>query len=98
MSTVRVHALIDGLGVGGAEMLLPELAAVAPQAGIELTVGALIQRGPEPAGDRLREVGVQPSAVGVTKLGPQAVLQVRRHLAAIRPDVVHTNLGYIDLL
>ena len=58
---IRVHALIDSLGIGGAEMVLAEFAAVAPLGDIELSVGYLKDVG---EGDRtamrLRAAGVEP--------------------------------------
>lgn len=79
-------------------MLLPELAAVAPEAGIDLSVGYLLEKGATPAAERLREAGVTPTPVGVRSLAPTAVRTVRRHLQQVAPDVVHTHLGYSDLL
>lgn len=96
---LRVHALIDTLGVGGAEMVLAEFAAVAQLAGIELSVGYLAEAEVEHAAARLRRAGVQPRRVGIPgHLGPAAFLAVRRQIAQLRPDVVHTHLGYADLL
>ena len=97
--SIRVHALIDSLASGGAEMLLPELAAVAPDVGLDLSVGYLqIKDGGIPAADRLRAEGVEAVHLGVESLGPGSVVKVRRHLAAVGPDVVHTHLGGSDLL
>lgn len=96
--TIRVHALVDSLSIGGAEMLLPELAAAAPAEGIELSVGYLQDMNGSPGIARLRARGVEPRLVGVRRLGPGAVRQVRRQLQEVRPDVLHTHLGYSDLL
>lgn len=96
---IRVHALIDTLGVGGAEIVLAEFAAVAALGGIELSVGVLKDTEAAHAAQRLRELGVQPRLVGIPRhLGPAAFLAVRRQLAELRPDIVHTHLGYADLL
>lgn len=96
---IRVHALIDGLGWGGAEMLLGDFAAGAATAGIQLSVGFLKERDGSPAAARLRAQGVEPVQVPVTRLlEPSALRTVRRHLAEVRPDVVHTHLGYSDFL
>ena len=58
--TIRVHALIDSLASGGAEMLLPELAAVASSAGIDLSVAYLkVGPGGVPGVERLRAEGVR---------------------------------------
>jgi glycosyltransferase involved in cell wall biosynthesis len=96
---IRVHALIDSLGVGGAEIVLAEFAAVAPLAGIELSVGYLKDVGAGHSAARLRDAGVEPRPAGIPRhLGPAAFLAVRRQLAELRPELVHTHLGYADLL
>jgi glycosyltransferase involved in cell wall biosynthesis len=98
-SPIRVHALIDTLGVGGAEMVLAEFAAVAAAGGIELSVGYLKDVGAAHAAARLTAAGVEPHPVRIPRhLGPGALLAVRRQLAALRPQIVHTHLGYSDLL
>jgi glycosyltransferase involved in cell wall biosynthesis len=96
---IRVHALIDALGVGGAEIVLAEFAAVAPLGGIDLSVGYLRDVGSAHGAERLRAAGIEPHPVSIPRhLGPGAFLAVRRQLAELRPDLVHTHLGYADLL
>jgi glycosyltransferase involved in cell wall biosynthesis len=97
---VRVHALVDNLGSGGAEFLLADLAAVAPGAGIELSVATLKPMlSPSPAADRLRGRGVEPRHVQVTSMiGARDGLRLRTHLERVRPDLVHTHLGTSDFL
>jgi glycosyltransferase involved in cell wall biosynthesis len=96
---VRVHAIIDSLNWGGAEMLLGDLASVAPTAGIELSVAYLGVQNGNVAAERLRQNGVQPQAIPVRRLiDPVSVRAVRRHLAAVDPEVVHTHLEYADTL
>ena len=63
--SVRVHVLIDTLGVGGAEVLLADFAAVASAGGVELSVGYLKDAGAGHAADRLRAVGVEPRCVAI---------------------------------
>jgi glycosyltransferase involved in cell wall biosynthesis len=95
----RVHALIDSLSCGGAEILLAELAAAAPGAGIQLTVGFLDDRDGSPAARRLREAGVDPQLVGVGRLlSARGFLAVRQQLERVSPEVVHTHLGHADCL
>ena len=94
-----MHALIDGLSFGGAEALLADFAVGAPAAGIELSVGYLLEKDGSPLAARLREQGVNPVHAPISGLlKPSAFRSVRRHLAELRPDVVHTHLGYSDLL
>ena len=94
---IRVHLLIDSLAVGGAEALSAEFAAVAQSAGISLSVGYLkVGPGGIPLAERLRAHGVEPAFVDVGSLGPGSTLKVRKHLAAVRPELVHTHMGASD--
>jgi glycosyltransferase involved in cell wall biosynthesis len=96
---LRVASVIDTLTWGGAEMLLTDLVATAAAADIELTVTYLRDMDGSPAAARLRRAGVEPALVPMTLLhDPRGFLRLRRHLARLRPDVVHTHLGYADLL
>lgn len=96
---LHVLTLIDGLGWGGAEMLLADLVAAAPAAGLRLSVAYLHEREASPAAARLRAVGVVPVPVLIDRLlSVRSVRRVRRHIAELRPDVVHTHLGYSDFL
>ncbi len=96
---LRVHALISSLTWGGAEMLLADFARGARHAGIELSVGYLQDYDGSPAAGRLRAAGVEPELVPITGLlNPADLLRVRRHLAEVRPDIVHTHLGNADLM
>lgn len=95
----RVHVVIDSLTWGGAELLLGDLAAAAPDAGIELSVGYLSSQDGNVAADRLRRNGIEPQPIPVRGLlNPASILSVRRHLAERDPDVVHTHLEYADTL
>ena len=94
--TVRVHVLIDGLGVGGAEVMLTEFGRIE---GVGVSVGALKDVGSSDVTERLRACGIEPLCVGIPpRLGVAAFRRVRRHLAEVGPDLVHTHLGYADLL
>jgi glycosyltransferase involved in cell wall biosynthesis len=96
---IRVHALIDTLGVGGAEMVLAEFAEVAPLGGIALSVGYLKEVPQSHSATRLRQAGIEPRPALIGRhLGPGAFRAVRHQLAEVRPDLVHTHLGYADLL
>lgn len=97
---LRVHALVDQLGPGGAEFLLADFAAAAADAGIEFSVASLKPlTPPAPGAERLRRVGVEPLAVPVRKtIHPRELQRVRRHLAGVRPDLVHTHLSTSDFL
>jgi glycosyltransferase involved in cell wall biosynthesis len=83
-------------------MLLSELAAGASSAQIELSVGYLEDRDGSPAATRLRSRGIEPTLAQIKRPHPllsrSEYLMVRRHLAEVRPDVLHTHLGYADTL
>ena len=97
--TIHVLALIDSLGMGGAEFLIGELASAAGDAGIQLSVAYLHARGDDAGARRLRARGIDPVHVPVTSLvGPDGWWRVRRHFAVERPDLVHTHLGTSDFL
>ena len=96
---LRVLALIDHLALGGAEMLLGQFAAAAPSAGIQLSVACLAELDGNPAAVPLRAAGIEPVVLDSPgRLGPRALLAVRRHVAEVRPDIVHTHLGTAGLL
>lgn len=100
LGKIRVHALVDSLSAGGAELLLAEFASVAPSVGIDFTVGYLQARNGNPGVERLVAAGVDPVFVGIPErlYYPSSVMTVRRHLAGIGPDVVHTHLIASDVL
>ena len=92
--------LIASLTWGGAERLLAEFAAGAPSAGIELSVGLLEERDGSPVAPVCERAGWEPcwrrARGGAASIA--ATPDVRRQLAEVRPDVVHTHLGSADLL
>jgi glycosyltransferase involved in cell wall biosynthesis len=96
---VDVLALIDHFSLGGAETLLARFATAAGGAGINLRIACLEERDGNPAAKPLRELGVPPINLNLT--GPprlRALRDVRRHIAAVRPQIVHTHLGTSDVL
>jgi glycosyltransferase involved in cell wall biosynthesis len=97
--SLRVLHLIDGLGVGGAERLLSELVRASRAVDVDVSVAHLYEKDGSPAAAALRAVGVEPVHVGARGLlHPASLLAVRRAVAASRPDVVHSHLGYSDFL
>jgi glycosyltransferase involved in cell wall biosynthesis len=96
---LKVLALIDHLALGGAEMLLGQFATAAPAAGIRLSVACLAEFDGNPAAVPLRRVGIEPVILDAPeRLGPGALMAVRRHVARVRPDMIHTHLGSAGLL
>lgn len=96
---LRVRVVIDSLRWGGAELLLSDLARVAPDSGIDLSVSYLSDGGDSVAARRLAGHGIEPERVQVAGLlSPASLRSMRRHLAARAPDLVHTQLEYADVL
>ncbi len=90
---------MDGLGAGGAELLLAEFARAAPQAGLNFTVASLTGERDRPAAVRLREAGIEPELVPISSLlSPLDLRRVRRHIRGVAPDIVHTHLGSSDFM
>jgi glycosyltransferase involved in cell wall biosynthesis len=99
-ATLHVHALIDNLGAGGAELLLSEFAPCIRSAGVEFSVGYLHDRDPNAAARaRLERVGIEPVLVPVTRLlKPADIQRVRQHVRRLAPDILHTHLEASDFL
>jgi glycosyltransferase involved in cell wall biosynthesis len=97
MRGLRLHVLIDSLTRGGAEGLLSDFALGAQDAGIEVSVAHF--HGQAEGAARLRALGIEPERVPIKSLLGRADRRaVREHLAAVAPDLLHTHLGYADLL
>lgn len=97
---LRVHVLIDTLATGGAEIVLADLAAAVERNGVSLSVGYLREMAGSPSAQRLRALGIEPQLVGLPRrgLGGHALARVVRHVRRVRPEVLHTHLGYADVL
>lgn len=94
---MRVQVLIDSLNWGGAETLLADYASGARAAGLEVGVGYLSDR--SQLVPSLRELGIEPRLVPINSLlGRRDRRLVRDHLAATGADILHTHLGYADVL
>jgi glycosyltransferase involved in cell wall biosynthesis len=95
---VDVLAVIDHLALGGAQMLLSQFAGAAPSVGIRFAVACLRAGDENPASIPLEAAGV--SALNLEAQHGRPTLRtlqlVRRHIAASRPDIVHTHLGHSD--
>lgn len=96
---VDVLALIDHFVLGGAETLLARFAAAAGEARVRLRIACLEELDGNPAAAPLHAMGIPPVSLNLS--GPhrlRALLAVRRHIAAVRPQIVHTHLGTSDVL
>jgi glycosyltransferase involved in cell wall biosynthesis len=96
---MRVAIVIDSLTWGGAETLLADLVVALPAAGVEPSVAYLFDLDASPTAAVLRERGLEPHLIAAPRLhDPRGFTALRGWLRAARPDVVHTHLGYADLL
>ena len=94
---LHLHVLIDALGWGGAETLLADFVAGAREANMDISVAHL--HGLTASAGRLRELGIEPVRVPIDSLlGRSDRRALREHLAQVGPDLLHTHLGYSDLL
>jgi glycosyltransferase involved in cell wall biosynthesis len=96
---VSVLALIDHFVMGGAESQLTRFALAAAGSGIRLSIACLEERDGNPAAAPLVERGIAPVNLNLTgRHGPRSIQAVRRHIAAVRPQILHTHLGTSDML
>lgn len=93
---MRVLHVINGLGTGGAERSLAELLPRLAADGIDGVVACLHRRA-EGVQDRLIASGVDVRFVRGRRL-PGRVAALRRVIAEVRPDVVHTTIIDADIL
>src|SRR5690242_21563848 len=85
--------------MGGAESQLTRFALAAAGSGIRLSIACLEERDGNPAAAPLVEHGMAPVNLNLTgRHGPRSILAVRRHIAAVNPQIVHTHLGTSDML
>lgn len=96
---LHVLALIDHFALGGAQAVLTRFAAASWRINLRMTISCLEELDGNPLAEPLAEIGLTPVVLGVTgrvRLG--ALRAVRRHIAEVRPHIVHTHLGTSDLL
>jgi glycosyltransferase involved in cell wall biosynthesis len=87
----RILHIIPTLDAHGAEKQLSLLATGLPRERFDVHVCALTRSGPYEA--KLREAGVPATVIGKRwKLDPAAYSRLKRHIAQVKPDLVHTWL------
>jgi glycosyltransferase involved in cell wall biosynthesis len=87
--------LITGLGVGGAEAVVHDLAMHLDRARFTVTVVTLLPRGE--MGDQLEAAGIRCIALGTGTHNPVTlVMRLIRLLRTIRPEILHTHLFHAD--
>ncbi len=92
---MKVLHVINSLAPGGAERLVADLAPRMASAGVEVGVYVLDGRG-DVFGEGLRAAGVTVTHArddGASIYSPGRLLELRRFLAAERPDIAHSHLG-----
>jgi glycosyltransferase involved in cell wall biosynthesis len=95
---IHVLEVVAGLHAGGAEMLVSEFARAAPEVGVRVSVYGLDASNEGPAASRLEALGIDPHGLGMRSLlDPRDLRRLRRHVAAVEPDIVHTHLTYPDI-
>lgn len=86
---IRVLEIIPSLDRCGAEKQLVLLAAGLPRDQFDVHVCALTRGGP--LEQSLREAGIPVTIIGKSwKIDPFAYRQLKRHIARLQPDIVHT--------
>jgi len=92
---MRVAFVLPGLGFGGAERMVEELARAVAAEG-EALVLATTRGGP--VADRLLRAGVPVEVLGLqSPFDARIALRLRRRLRIFRPTVVHSHLAVADI-
>lgn len=96
--TIHVLHLITGLGVGGAEHMLEKLVTGMNRPDFRNTVVSLTRD--DQIGERLRQAGIPLYHFNMTHplSLPRTVLQLRRLLMELQPDIIQTWLYHADLV
>ncbi|MBU1493043.1 MAG: glycosyltransferase [Actinobacteria bacterium] len=99
MGRVRVAYVIDSLGHGGAEHLLAAYLRRLPSLGIDPIVIALQDRDGNPTAADIARLGVAVVDLGIERLRQRgAYREVAAAIKAARPDLVHTQLEFANVL
>lgn len=95
----RILFLIDSLGMGGAERLMPTTLAELRRQGFAVRVCALQTRDGNPLAAALREVGVDVDLVPLSQLRDlPGVARLYAYLRRQPADLVHTQLEWSNIL
>jgi glycosyltransferase involved in cell wall biosynthesis len=91
--------MIDGLGPGGAEQLLPATLKSLKDAGLNIRVCALGIKNGNPIASDLERLGLPVDLVLVPNLRqPLNLLHIWRYLRLHKPQLLHTQLAFADIL
>ena len=97
MKQMRVLHIISGLGSGGAEWMLYRLLRASD--GERCLPYVVSLTGTEPMGRRIRDLGVQVDALGLSpeRPNPFGLFRLASHIRRLRPDVIQTWMYHADL-
>lgn len=96
VNATRVMLVIHGLGMGGAETMVRNLALALHGAGVPVVVVSL-HSGDTPVADTIREGGVAVVALNKRRgPDPSVILRLKRLMDEFRPTVVHTHLPVLE--
>ena len=85
--------MIDGLGHGGAERVLGEIAPELARQGHDVQVIVLQQKQGNPEAERLGAAGVPVDLVPLSRLARiDQIARLHSHLRALSPDILHAHL------
>lgn len=91
--------MIDSLGPGGAEQLMPTLMKRFKDAGFNIRVCALQTRAGNPIAADLKRIGLPVDLIPVPNLRhPLNLFRILRYFRFHRPQLVHTQLEFSDIL
>jgi len=96
---IRVIWIIDSLGQGGAEHLMPVILSHFDSSRFEHRVCALANRSGNPVAAKIKELGIAVDEVPVRNLrSPGNLPRLIRYLSHYQPDIVHTQLESANTL
>ncbi|MDQ3005536.1 MAG: glycosyltransferase family 4 protein [Chloroflexota bacterium] len=91
--------MIDSLGPGGAEQLMPTILKNLQQAGFSIRVCALQIRAGNPIASELQRLGLPVDLIPIRNLRqPLNLIHILRYLRLHRPQLLHTQLEFADIL
>ena len=91
--------MIDSLGPGGAEQLMPTILKNLQQAGFNIRVCALQIRAGNPIASELQRLGLLVDLIPIRNLRqPLNLIHILRYLRLHRPQLLHTQLEFSDIL
>jgi glycosyltransferase involved in cell wall biosynthesis len=91
--------MIDSLGPGGAEQLMPTILKNLKQAGFNIRICALQIRAGNPIASELERLGLPVDLIPIPNLRqPFNLIHILRYLRLHRPQLLHTQLEFADIL